>query len=333
MEHIKTRIDKGIGFITLDRPDALNALSLSMIDDLAKVLDQFVAEDSIHTVWIEGAGNRAFCAGGDVRSAYVQGQRFRAGEIGLVELTAFFDREYALNRQIYHFQKPYFAFLNGITMGGGYGVSGPGRHLIATDKTVFAMPEAQSGLYPDIGATYFLSRLPHHIGMYLALTGVSISGAEMALIGLAQYYAGIDRRDDILAMIPHVDTWQIDGKPAISDYIDIIDRCFGGAELAAIIDALETHAAENDFICDALARMKRASPLSLCVTHAHMMRARGADFDRITHWDCAMTAKFMQNSDFFEGVRAQLIDKDKNPAWMHRTIADVPQAMVDDMLG
>ena len=186
--------------------------------------------------------------------------------------------------------------------------------------------------YPDIGATYFLSRLPRHVGMYLALTGASITGADMALLGVAQYYAPCADRDDITRILPDIDSLRMNGTPSMAGYLDDVERCFGQSCLPDIIAALQDGAGRNDFIADALARVMRASPLSLCVTHAHMMRSKAAGFDQITHWDCAMTSKFMQNGDFFEGVRAQLIDKDKMPKWMHPGIADVPQSLVDDIL-
>src|SRR5579883_2244401 len=237
-----------LGLITLNRPKALNALTLAMMSALDPRLDEWEADPDIHAVVIQGAGERAFCAGGDIRALYesrAKGDRcYRA---------AFYREEYSQNRRIFRFKKPYIALIDGITMGGGVGLSVHGTYRVATEHTLFAMPETGIGLFPDVGGGYFLPRLPGAIGMYLGLTGARIKAADCLYAGIATHYLASARLEPLVEELARTDLSR--GREAIDAVLAgfaetagpaplaaqraAIDRCFGQESVEAIFAALE----------------------------------------------------------------------------------------------
>src|SRR5947209_4649067 len=233
----------GVATITLNRPQALNAFTLGMYRALAPMLRRWEADPESHVVLIRGAGERAFCAGGDVRAIYEAGR----GISGERDLTAaFFREEYELIRRIHRFPKPYVAIIDGITMGGGAGVSVNGAYRVATERTLLAMPETGIGLFPDVGATRFLNRCPGHLGRYLGLTGARVGAADSLYCGFATHFVPRERLPALVAALARMDYRERSAEQILADFATdpgpgpiaarqaAIDRCFGGATIEAI---------------------------------------------------------------------------------------------------
>lgn len=282
-----------VGLITLNRPKALNALSLGMINAISKVLSDWEDDAQVECVVFIGAGEKAFCAGGDIKEFYRSGLAYQAGEERALNPAIYFGGEYVLNKQIFHYSKPTIALMNGIVMGGGYGVAGHCKMRVACEGTVFAMPEVNIGFFPDVGAMYHLLKAPQAFGRYLALSGDSIGAGDMIAAGLADAFVP---RADFEAVIREgrVDTYMVE-PPAV--------EVFGSDPVA-----------DNSY----------ASPLSVAVAAEYLTRMEGQDFDVVIAADYALLQHFVDGGEFFEGVRAMLIDKDRQPRW-----GDVTEALVD----
>ena len=267
----------GVGHFLLNRPKALNALTLDMVRTMQARLDAWATDETVRAVVVRGAGGRAFCAGGDIRRLYDQGRA--SGHPGFAE---FFGEEFVLNRTIFRYAKPYVALMNGMTMGGGVGVSVHGSHRVATDATTFAMPETGIGYFPDVGGSYFLPRCPGEIGMYMALTGARLKAADALYAGVATHYVAGERLDALCAALGEraVDAALADfaddpGPPPLAEHRSTIDRCFAGDTVEAIVAALEAEG--TDWAGIALAKLGRMSPTSLKV--AHRAVRKGAELE------------------------------------------------------
>ncbi len=312
-----------VGLITLNRPKTLNALTRDMCLRLSDQLSLWASDEKISLVVVRGAGDRAFCAGGDIRELY------ESGKAGTSYVTDFYADEYRLNTQIKEYSKPFVALIDGITMGGGVGVSVHGSHRVAGDKTVFAMPETSIGLFPDVGGTYFLPRLPGALGMYLALTGARLQTADALYAGIATHYVPSDRQEALLQELSaHGDAERalhslaIEKSPApLADRQEKINRLFAGASLEAILMALDR---ENDDWCAELAKtIRRKSPTALKITHRQLREGLALDFRDCMKLEYRLTCRVMAGHDFFEGVRASVIDKDQSPQWQPARLEDV----------
>ena len=328
---VEARRQGRIGRLLLNRPRALNALDLPMIRTIAATLHAWRDDPAVHAVVIEGAGGRAFCAGGDIRAMR---EASLAGQTELIE--AFFAEEYALNQQIADYPKPYIALVDGICMGGGIGVSVHGSARVATEAAMFAMPETGIALFPDVGATYLLPRLRGEIGLYMALTGVRLHGADAVFAGLATHLA----RRDIMAGL--ADALAEHGPAAlgsiaiafdapIAAHAEAIDRCFSAPTVAAIVERLEAEGTE--WADTTLAALRQASP-SAVLWSFEMVRA-GA---RRTLPECLaaelrMTRLVTVHSEFREGVRAMVVDKDRQPKWSPARLENVDLAAIRAMIG
>lgn len=323
-----------LGVITLTRQKVLNALNHAMFNTLNQILHDCVKTPTIKAVLIRAAAGRAFSAGGDIRSVY---ERKAAGDVHYVQL---FEDEYALNRFIYHYPKPYIALLDGITMGGGAGVSIHGSHRIGTENLVFAMPETAIGFFPDIGASYFLSRLPHQFGMYLGLTGNSIDYKDCyalkivdAIISAESQNAFIDAlRSSALtheAIHEIIKTWACE-VPAASLWAhkNEVESCFSKRSVEDIIAALE--ALGNEWGNKTAHTLKTKSPTSLKVTLRELQRGEKLDFDACMKMELHLMHHFLNSHDFFEGIRAQVIDKDRKPRWQPATLAEINEEMLNE---
>jgi enoyl-CoA hydratase len=323
--------------ITLNRPKALNALNLSMIEKIDPELAAWESDDAVAAVLIKGTGEKAFCAGGDVRAVW------EAGRSGGDLTKRFFWEEYSLNRRIHMFPKPYVALLDGVTMGGGVGLSIHGSHRVATERLMFAMPETGIGLFPDVGGTWFLNECPGETGLFLALTGTRIGAADAAALNLATHVVASDKLEALEAALAGADlsgdaTGAIDavladfaghaGEPVLAPHRAVIDRCFAYDRLEDIFAALESDG--SDFAADTLATLKKKSPMSMKVTLAQLRRGKGMDFDASMTMEYRLSQGCMRpGSDFYEGIRAVLVDKDHSPNWRHATPEEVSDEEVE----
>lgn len=317
-----------VGLITLNRPQVLNALNHDMFLALDAQLAVWEKKSDIKAVIIRAVEGRAFCAGGDIRSAY---EKIRIQDPSIDE---FFMNEYRMNSRIHHFPKPYIALLDGITMGGGAGISINGSHRIGTEKLLFAMPETSIGFYPDVGATYFLSRLPHHFGYYLGLVGARISYADCLALGLIQ---SVVKPDSLPAIIDAIKSAKISNKNAITEILNAfsiqapssdllthqqeIETCFSKPTMEDILDALEN--ATSEWCQKTAAIIKTKSPMSLKVTLHALQEAEKINFDACMKTENILTSHFVRGHDFVEGIRAVIIDKDQKPQWKPSKLSEI----------
>jgi enoyl-CoA hydratase len=322
-----------VGFLTLNRPKALNALNLAMVRTIAGALDEFEADDRIVRVVVSGAGGRAFCAGGDIRLLYEQG---KVGDHA--SQLAFWREEYILNRRIKRYSKPYIALIDGIVMGGGVGLSAHGAHVVASERYVFAMPEVGIGFFPDVGATYVLPRLPHRIGRYFALTGERAGAGDALAFGLADAFVESRRMNELAAALQDSDsTEQIlagfkERPPAspLAAETALIERCFAGGTVTACLDGLKAAADEGAALAKtALAAMLAKSPTSQAIALRQMQIGADLSFEEAMGVDYRIVSRICRGHDFYEGVRAVIVDKDNRPQWRLADAADVKTEDVD----
>jgi len=319
------RREGAAGTILMNRPRALNALDLPMIDDIARALAGFRDDAAVRLVMVEGAGGRAFCAGGDVRRMR---ELALAGDTAGIE--AFFAREYAMNLGIAEFPKPWISLIDGVCMGGGIGVSVHGSHRVVTEHAMLAMPETAIALFPDVGTSYVLPRLPGALGVWLALTGARLKGPEAVEAGLATHFVPREALPALRGALLEGDAGAVDrfAKPTAPGVVAAqraaIDRCFGHETLRSIRDALA--AEDSDWARDQLGILARMSPTSMAVTLELLRRGRTMSLGDCLQMELRLTRKVTRHPDFAEGVRAVLVDKDNAPRW-------APQADVAEMFG
>jgi enoyl-CoA hydratase len=322
-----TRTEGGLAHLTLNRPRALNALDATLIAHLTDAARRAAADPAIRAVVLEGAGGRAFCAGGDVRAmrALVQAED-RAG------VHAFFTAEYGLNRLIAEFPKPWISLIHGVCMGGGCGVSVHGSHRIVTEAALVAMPETAIALFPDVGMTHVLPRLPDAIGIWMGLTGARLSGSEAVEAGLATHHVPADRLDALRGALAADGPAAIERLAApvppgrIAALRPAIARCFGHATPAAILAALDAEG--TDWARDQAAILRRASPYSVAVSLEAMRRGAALSLADCLAMELRLTATVCFHPDFAEGVRAVLVDKDNAPRWTPATLDALDPATV-----
>lgn len=324
-----------IGLVMLQRAHALNALTLPMIQALQHQLLDWQEDPTIHAVVIQAIPGKAFCAGGDVRWLYEAGRKDDPQQM------QFFWHEYRLNYFIQQFPKPYIALMDGITMGGGVGISLHGSHPIATERFVFAMPETGIGFFPDIGASHILSRCPGAFGEYLGLTGHSLQANESKALGLVKEVINSENLQTFLHQLMDMDLSnnahkRVDAclqklvnpsSETISiPQTDVINDCFGRETMEAIIQALENK--EDEWSQKQVDHLNKKSPLSLKITLAQLQKAKSLDMADCIKMDYCLVGHFMRDADFYEGVRALLVDKDKNPHWNPQSLENVTKQRV-----
>jgi enoyl-CoA hydratase/carnithine racemase len=360
IDEVRTRIENRIGLIELNRPQALNALSLPMIRAMHAALDAWRDDSRVLAVVVRTLHPRAFCAGGDVRFFYEAGRR---GDLAARD--AFFTEEYALDHAIFTYGKPYIALMEGVVMGGGMGIS-QGAHRtgglrIVSETTKMAMPETRIGLFPDVGAGWFLARTPGAIGRYLAVTGATIDAADALYAGLADAY--IDTSDipgllDALASTPFNVSGEVvacierlasrtashkarapdareSGHRASASLAAMrpwIDRHFSLPDVASIIASLEAESEPDarEWAQDTIRVMRERSPLSMAVSLEVVARAEGPMSDCLRR-DLDLTRSTFDHGDVIEGIRARIVDKDNRPIWRIARIEDVTRAEVEHM--
>jgi enoyl-CoA hydratase len=331
----------GLATLTIKRPQALNALTLDNYRRFAPALRAWAADPSVHAVVVRGAGERAFCAGGDVRAVYEAGRGIR-GDPDLP--AAFFREEYELIREIHRFPKPYLAIIDGITMGGGAGISVNGAYRIATERTLFGMPETAIGLFPDVGATRFLNRCPGHVGRYLGLTGARLKAADTLYCGFATHFVPRERVEELIAALRRTERrgiqqvlsrFAVDTGPApLAALRPAIDRCFAADTIEQVLGALDAEAAAGGewagWAGETRDTLLTKSPTSLKITLRQLQLGREYDLEAALALEYRLTQHVMAAHDFYEGVRAMLIDKDQTPRWRPATLTEVGDAMVAD---
>jgi enoyl-CoA hydratase/carnithine racemase len=339
-EFVQTRVANGTAVITLDRPKALNSLSLDMVRALTTALLAWRDDLSVDAVIIQSSSEKALCAGGDIRFFYDTGRSTPMG--GDTLLDQFFTEEYALNHLIHFYPKPYIAVMDGIVMGGGMGIaqSGPqSRVRIVTERTKMAMPEVNIGLFPDVGGSYFLPRCPGQLGNYLGLTGLTIGAADALYLGLADFFIpneqlpalatlmqgtpGIELREAIIGFASPL--WASGG--VLARHRALIDHHFGQPDVASIMASLAQDA--DPFAQKALDAMKQRSPLMMCVTHKLLKLGATLDVADCLRLERNLVHRNFEHGEVIEGVRALVIDKDNKPVWNPPTLDGVTQQMVD----
>jgi enoyl-CoA hydratase len=328
-DDIASRVEGGVGFVTLNRPKAINSLNQSMVSRLRAVLTAWEQDDAISAVVLSGAGERGLCAGGDVVAIYHSARADGA------EARRFWHDEYLMNGQIGRYPKKYVALMDGIVMGGGVGVGAHANTRVVTETSKVAMPEVGIGFIPDVGGAYLLSRAPGSLGLHAALTGAPFSGADAIAMGFADHYVPHDKLDALRQAIA------ADGvEPAIAVHAveppasqlaaqrDWIDHCYAGDTVADIVAALRGHDAGP--ANDAANLIATRSPIALSVTLEAVRRAaKLGTLEDVLAQDYRVSSASLRSHDLVEGIRAQLVDKDRNPKWSPASLAEVSAADVE----
>lgn len=327
-DEVLTRVDGDVGFVTLNRPKAINSLSQNMVDLLSTVLVRWERDDAVRAVVLSGAGERGLCAGGDVVMLYHSARKDG------VDARRFWRDEYLLNGRVGRFAKPYVALMDGIVMGGGVGVSAHANTRVVTDTAKVAMPEVGIGFIPDVGGTYLLSRAPGKLGLHAALTGAPFNGADAIALGFADHYVPHSELDAFKASIAAdgVETalarHAIEPPPSsLAAQREWIDECYSGDTVQDIVTALKEHDAEP--ANEAASLIGTRSPIALSVTLEAVRRAGELEtLEDVLRQDYRVSSASLRSHDFVEGIRAQLVDKDRNPKWSPASLAEVTVAEV-----
>jgi enoyl-CoA hydratase len=314
------------GVVTLDRPKALNALTLPMVRAIAAQLTDWAADPEVAHVVLTSASEKAFCAGGDIRRIHDMG---RAGEPGL---TDFFHDEYRLNTQIHRYPKPFTSLIDGICMGGGVGLSAHAPFRVGSEKTLFAMPEVSIGFFPDVGGTHMLSRMPGETGAYLAMTGGRLKAADCLHVGFLSHYVPSARMGELVAALCDAEEpgpvlaafHEIPGPAPIAGQRGAIDRLFTGDDAQAILARLEAESGSDaEWAHATAAGIRSKSPTSVAVA-LHQVRIGGSlSFEDCMRIEFRIVSHILEGHDFYEGVRSVLIDRDNAPAWRPATFAEI----------
>lgn len=339
LPELRTDVREGVGTIVLDRPAALNAISWDMLVGLREVFDAWSGDPAVKIVVMRGAGDKAFCAGGDIRQFY---RHFK--DAGWVD-HEFFTREYELDFCIHAYPKPVVALIDGIVMGGGMGLSQGATLRIVGERTRMAMPETAIGLFPDVGGSYFLSRTPGAIGYYLGLVGPTIGAADALYAGLADVYltascvgrldewiAKAARAEDPRAALGAIASRDERAQLARSELETLrgaIERHFDAPTVREIVASLANEGEQHEWAQSTREALRRQSPLSLEVTHEQLKRGRTLPLADCFRMELGLVRAALDHGDFFEGIRALLVDKDRNPRWNPPRLEDVRTEDVD----
>ena len=330
---VRVSVEGRVGRLTLTRPEALNALSHQMALTIEAALLDWQSNEDIALVLIDAEGEKAFCAGGDVARLYHQG---KAGDVESGR--QFWRDEYRLNTLIDHYEKPYVAIMDGIAMGGGIGISAHGSHRIVTERSLLALPECSIGLVPDVGATHLLAQSPGHIGEFLALTGERFNASDALYAGFADYHVPSERLAALKSALVETGDVNVIGRfhePAarsiLSERQGEIDGIFGAATLQAVLAALETE--QGDWLQAAARKIGAASPLSLLLSFDLVRKARSEPgIEQALIREYRFVSRSMEHGDIIEGIRAALIDRDRQPHWKHASVEQVPRELVDQLM-
>lgn len=327
-DEVLTRVDDRVGFLTLNRPKAINSLTQTMITAMDAALAAWATDDDVRAVVVNGSGERGLCAGGDVVAIY------HSAKADGADARRFWFEEYRLNSRIAHYPKPYVALMDGIVMGGGVGVSAHGSVRVVTERSKIAMPEVGIGFIPDVGGTFLLSRAPGLLGLHVALTGAPFSGADAIALGFADHYVPHAHLEEFTADIIADGVEHAVGAHAqepppsqLAAQRDWIDHCYAGDTVADILAALRSHG--EGPANDAADLIATRSPIALAVTLASVRRAAAcASLDEVLIQEYRVSCASLRSHDLVEGIRAQLVDKDRNPQWSPQSLDAVTEADV-----
>jgi len=327
------RIEGRVGRITLNRPGALHALTTNMCRRMTDALLVWRSDPAVSLVMFDHAGDRGFCAGGDIRMLAESG-----AADGLLAREFFFI-EYRLNDLLFRYPKPTLAIMDGVTMGGGVGLALPCRYRLATERTTFAMPETGIGLFPDVGGGWYLTRMPDHMGLWLALTGTRIKAADCGLLGIATGFVESARVGDLKSAIltdPEAVEGRLAeycadaGRPPTASHQEEIAKAFGAESVEAIVAALR--ASTTDWAAEQLKVLSSKSPQTLKVAFRQLqLGARAGTFAENMATEYRIGARVVQRHDFLEGVRAVILDKDNAPHWNPSTLEAVSEELLDSI--
>jgi len=334
---------------TLNLPKALNALNLEMIERLSQKLDEWAGDDSVAAVWIDGSGDRGLCAGGDVVALYREAAAY--GEAPRYDCAIdFFSREYRLDYQIHTYQKPIVVWGGGIVMGGGIGILAGASHRIVTETTRMAMPEITIGLFPDVGGSWFLNRIPGRLGLFLGLTGAPFNGVDALFAGLADRVLADGRRESVLAELAGLDFAGDCGidHPLVDDclkrlellpdqrprsnlreHYDRIQQLTDFATLPEVCRAIGGYRGDDEWLRKAAATLAGGSPLTPWIVWEQLRRGRHKSLAEVFRMELALAVNLCASGHFREGVRAQLIDKDRQPQWRPAALEEISAKQVE----
>ena len=338
-----------IGLVTLNMPATLNSLTLEMVDLLQVQLDRWRDDDSIAALFIQGAGEKAFCAGGDVHALHRSAVETPGGPCDDAE--TFFTREYRMNYAMHTYAKPIICWGHGIVMGGGLGVMAGCSHRVVTEKTRIAMPEGTIALFPDVGGSWFLNRMPGKSGQFLALTGASINAADAIYTGLADRFISSDRKEAVLEQLQQVQ-WtgraganhalvrhtlrsfteqSIGNCPGgqVEPHLVSINTLCDGDDIHEVIDNITAQQTDDPWLSRARGSLAHGSSLAALWIDRQLQATRHASLREVFQAEIQLATNIVRHPEFAEGVRALLIDKDRNPAWQYQASRDVPAELLE----
>ena len=316
-----------LGRITLNRPKALNSLTLGMVREMTEAVERWRDDERIRAILIDGAGERGLCAGGDVRALH---DAAKAGDESLP--SAFWTEEYRLNSALANYPKPVVGIMDGICMGGGVGITAHGSHRVVTERSKVGMPETGIGFIPDVGGTYLMSRAPGELGTHLALTGSAVGGADALYCDLADHYVDSARLPELVEALSSGDVDQVLAgfaapvpEPALAEHREWIDAAYAGGDVEAILDRLRER--PEPAAQDAAKTIETKSPTALKVT-LRALRSDYASLEQALTQEYRLAMACVRIGDFVEGVRATLVDKDRNPQWSPTSLSEVDESRV-----
>lgn len=340
---VLTDVRNRVGHLTLNRVTAFNAINLEMVRMIQTQLDKWAADDNVVAVVLRANGDKAFCAGGDIRELYSNAKE------GNTLNDTFFTEEYALDQAIHAYPKPFIALVDGLVLGGGMGLMQGASFRIVTEKARLGMPEVSIGFFPDVGGSYFLSRLPGEAGTYMGVTGNPVGAADALQLGLADWFL---HEEQILEFDRCLDNmqWSYSSQESIRSLLNTLaSKRATGAKLTTVLSAIEQHFAHSsvaDIIAslesetdvniqpwrdDILAALKTRSPLAMATTLEMLRRGKQLSLAECFRMEYHLGSQWFSKGDFMEGVRALIIDKDKNPQWQPATIEQLEQTKIDDL--
>ncbi|CUA83020.1 enoyl-CoA hydratase/isomerase family protein [Pseudidiomarina woesei] len=348
-EELECAHGKKLGVATLNSEKSLNALSLPMIQLLQPQLTAWAADDDIACVWLQGAGDKAFCAGGDIVAMY-KAMQAKPGVL-VDEVADFFSQEYRLDYAIHTFPKPIVLWGHGIVMGGGMGLMNGASHRVVTERSLLAMPEVTIGLYPDVGATHFLNQMPDGCGLFLGLTGAHMNAADALYLKLADHFAASTSKDDIVAGLREVkwgDTAALNHqkvtdvlngiglrdsslRPAgqVEAHQQLIKKLTKGDDISVVVKNITEHASDDKWLSRAAQTLAAGCPMTAHIVWNQLQHGADLSLADCFRLELTLSVQCAMRGDFAEGIRALLIDKDKQPKWQHASVADVPADDVD----
>ncbi|MCF6300113.1 MAG: enoyl-CoA hydratase/isomerase family protein [Proteobacteria bacterium] len=342
---IRTELLKGetgtLAKIILDNPKSLNALTTRMIESMQQLLDQWSNDDEISAVWIEGAGEKAFCAGGDVVMLYHSMLETKPGDIP-IKAAEFFTKEYHLDYSIHTYEKPVIIWADGIVMGGGLGVAVGGSHRIVTEKSMIAMPEVSIGLYPDVAASWFFNRMPGNCAPFLGMTGARMNAADAIFCKLADHAIKQEHKKDIIEQLLFGDMNQKSVKKVLNGFesaellegsilrahFDQINNLMSGVEVSDIVDNFKSLETDNKWLAFAKKTLLTGCPITLRLVDEQIKRAKHMSLKEVFKMELIMSVQCAVHPDLQEGIRALLIDKDGMPKWSVNSVDEITDELI-----